>query len=223
MAYSEIEICALVERPELHAHRALLDRAWAPWVLGAQSLQPQPGLVETSEAEPRHTLLLWQSGVLVGSLISKRTDLSGFPDQGWDRVQRSAPGARICALAVSIDPAARGQGHSKRLLQAAKAHLGPFIVPVRPTAKPQGVEMADYLKQNNTAGLSVDPWLRTHQRVGGQIQGVSRDAMQLRAPWERWEAWLGEHPGTHPSLVGHLERHGDRGIYREDNVWVSHS
>lgn len=222
MDYSEIEICALVEGPELHAHRALLARAWAPWVLEARSVHPQPSLVETSEANPHHTLLLWASGTLLGSLIATRTDLSGFPDQGWDRVQRSATGERVCALAVSIDPAARGQGLSKRLLQAAKERLGPFIVPVRPTAKPRGLDMADYLNQNNTAGLSVDPWLRTHQRVGGRIHGVSRDAMQLKAPWEQWKGWLGERPSQHPSLVGHLERQDGVGIYREDNVWVRH-
>lgn len=222
MAYSEIEICALAERPETVSHRALLRSAWPSWVLDAQALRPQPGLVETSEAEPASTLLLWEGGTLVGSLIAKRTDLVGFPDEGWDLVQRSGPGDRLCALAVSVVPHARGRGHSRRLLQQAKARFGSFVVPVRPTSKPAGMTMDRYLERTTPEGLSQDPWLRTHQRLGGRIQGVSRSAMQLQAPWSQWEAWLGETPSAHPSLVGELVQVGELGRYSEDNVWVEH-
>ena len=203
-------------------HRAMLKRAWAPWVLEAKPLQRQAGLIGTSEAHPAHTLLLWEDGTLVGSLIARPTDVLGFPDEGWDRVAASKDGSRVCALAVTIATEARGRGHSKRLLAAAKARFGAFVVPVRPTAKPVGQDMADYLAQTTEEGLSVDPWLRTHQRIGGQVVGISARAMQMKAPWRQWEQWLGAAPQRHASLVGTLTRQGEMGLYSEANVWVQH-
>ncbi|MFT5585939.1 MAG: GNAT superfamily N-acetyltransferase [Cognaticolwellia sp.] len=222
MDYSEIQICALAERPALEEHRALLRRAWVPWVLEAAPLRSQPGLMETSETEAAHTLLLWEGGVLVGSLISRSTDLLGFPDEGWDAVAASENGDRVCALAVSIDPTARGKGHAKHLLLAAKERFGCFVVPVRPTDKPLGQDMSAYLKERTADGWSVDPWLRTHERLGGQVMGISRRAMQMNAPWGQWEQWLGPSPATHASLVGVLTKRGRMGFYSEDNVWVQH-
>ena len=179
MTYSEIQICALEERPALAEHRALLRRAWVPWVLDAAPVRPQPGLMETSEAEAAQSLLLWEGGVLVGSLISKSTNLLGFPDEGWDAVAASGNGDRVCALAVSIDPTARGKGHARRLLLSAKERFGCFVVPVRPTHKPLDQDMATYLKERTPDGWSVDPWLRTHERMGGRVMGISRRAMQM--------------------------------------------
>ncbi len=178
--------------------------------------------METSEAHPNHTLLLWQGGDLVGSLIARPTDVLGFPNEGWDKVAASGRGERVCALGVSIDPTARGRGHSKRLLAEAKARFGAFVVPVRPTAKPVGQAMEDYLTQTTIEGLSVDPWLRTHQRIGGRVMGVSARAMQMKAPWRQWEQWLGASPSKHNSLVGTLTQQGEMGLYSEANVWVQH-
>ena len=222
MTYSEIQICALEERPALVEHRALLRRAWVPWVLDAAPVRPQPGLMETSEAEAAQSLLLWEGGVLVGSLISKSTNLLGFPDEGWDAVAASGNGDRVCALAVSIDPTARGKGHARRLLLSAKERFGSFTVPVRPTHKPLGQDMATYLKERTADGWSVDPWLRTHERMGGQVMGISRRAMRMKAPWRQWQHWLGPSPETHASLVGVLQHVGEMGVYSEDNVWMQH-
>ena len=51
--------------------------------------------------------------------------------------------------------------------------MSKLIVPVRPSHKDRHphMSMADYAAKSRSDGLHPDPWIRTHQRIGGRIIG----------------------------------------------------
>lgn len=53
--------------------------------------------------------------------------------------------------------------------RATTAGLSAVVAPIRPTWKHRypNVSMADYATWAREDGLSIDPWIRTHQRIGG--------------------------------------------------------
>jgi hypothetical protein len=78
-------------------------------------------------------------------------------------------------------------------------------------------------------GLSEDPWLRTHVRAGGRLQGVAHRSTTVTAGLDRWRAWTGlpltddgltAIPGALAPLVVSVPL--DFGCYVEPNVWVDH-
>ncbi len=167
-----------------------------------------------------------------------------LPDGGWDWALFTATAQHavgttpnlLCALSITIDPAAQGRGLSGAMVRvmrrlAAEAGLARLIAPVRPTWKNRYplIPMATYAAWTTADGLPFDPWLRTHVRTGGRIVKPCLRSMSLQATVAGWEASTGlALPGsghyTVPALLAPLQvnRDADRGVYVEPNVWVEH-
>jgi len=167
-----------------------------------------------------------------------------LPDGGWDwalftaTAQHEAGTAPnlLCALSITIDPAAQGRGLSGVMVRtmrrlAAEAGFARLVAPVRPTWKNRYplIPMAAYAAWTTADGLPFDPWLRTHVRTGGTIVKPCLRSMSLQATVAGWEASTGlALPGsghyTVPDLLAPLQvnRDADRGVYVEPNVWVEH-
>ena len=105
------------------------------------------------------------------------------------------------------------------------------VAPIRPTWKHRYplVDMAEYAAWTRPDGLSVDPWIRTHQRMGARILRPAPNSMVIPgtvAEWEEWAAMPFPASGRYvvPDALGLLEvgREADLAVYREENLWVQH-
>ncbi|MGH2371346.1 MAG: GNAT family N-acetyltransferase, partial [Chloroflexota bacterium] len=129
--------------------------------------------------------------------------VAGLP-AGWDAVleqgireheEGRAP-TTLAALAIVVDPAHQGQGHSKIMLQAMRAvatkrGLGALIAPVRPTLKARYplTPMERYVRWREADGAPFDPWLRVHWRLGGEFLSIAPRSMVITGTVAEWEAW----------------------------------
>jgi len=78
-------------------------------------------------------------------------------------------------------------------------------------------------------GLHIDPWIRTHQRLGATVLGPAAGSMIITgtvAEWEEWAAVAFPETGQYVvpdalDLVS-IDREQDRGTYTETNLWMRH-
>jgi GNAT superfamily N-acetyltransferase len=139
---------------------------------------------------------------------------------------------RVCALAIIVAPSRRGAGLSSVMLThmcETAAQLGLLVAPVRPTLKEQHplVSTVAYTEWRREDGTHFDPWLRTHERLGGRIVGPAEDAMVIEGSRADWEGWTGlelsdDGDRVVPGALVPVRFAGGRGIYREPCVWVEH-
>ena len=100
---------------------------------------------------------------------------------------------------------------------------------MRPTWKERYplIPIERYAEWRRDDGSHFDPWLRVHERVGGQIVAPAPESMFMEAPVADWEAWTGmrfPEDGTYvfPGALAPLEVRGGVGRHVEPNVWVRH-
>jgi hypothetical protein len=168
------------------------------------------------------------------------TDLpSGYDDALVRAVQ--AREAAVPATTLSFMAAAVGSAHDKRGLatvvlqeltrRAHEAGLVHVIAPLRPTWKHRypTVPMDEYAGWTRSDGLSIDPWIRTHQRMGARVLGPAAKSMAIEGTVAEWEQWTGmAFPVTREYVVPDalnlvsIDRERDRGVYVEQNLWVQH-
>ncbi len=164
--------------------------------------------------------------------------VAGLPsgwDEGFEAGMTSAePATSLMAIAISVAPSRQGQGLSGRMIQtfvdnARAAGLDAVIAPVRPTWKERYplVPIDRYLGWRRADGTHFDPWLRVHERVGGQILAPALRSMFIEAPVGDWEEWTGmsfPSDGEYVFTGGLATLVVERGIgtHVEPNVWVLH-
>jgi hypothetical protein len=140
------------------------------------------------------------------------------------------------AVAALVDNRYRGQNLSaeilKQMKQLAKRHgLKDLLVPVRPIWKSRyPLQSIDgYAGWRRSDGLFYDPWLRTHQRLGGKIIKCVDSTYKVEGSIEDWQTWTGMvFPETGNYIVeGALEPvaidvESNIGVYHDPNVWMQH-
>lgn len=169
-------------------------------------------------------------------------DAASLPDGGLDavveaRFAEDAPEPTVlCALQILIAPECRGEGLSTRMIrrmrEIGRDHgLDTLIAPVRPTLKDRYplTPMERYIEWRRADGTHFDPWLRTHERIGGEILKVaphSTSSPGSVAEWESWTQMAFPKSGTYVvpgALVPvEIDRERDEGLYVEPNVWMAH-
>lgn len=166
-----------------------------------------------------------------------------LPHEGWDwllkvGVEQKKSGIipnSLGALSVSVADEYRKKGVAELILNEMKVlaknnGLSRLLVPVRPTRKHVYPLMAfkKYvnIKQNN---LSIDPWIRLHQKIGGRILNICTHSMRIEGTIQEWESWTGTRfyaSGNYHITQGlapcKIDFHSNRGIYLEPNIWVEH-
>ena len=163
---------------------------------------------------------------------------AGLPT-GWDEafelgMTSELPPTALSALAISVRPGRQGQGLAARMIEAFRAAgraagLSDLIAPVRPTWKERYplIPIERYLLWRRDDGAHFDPWLRLHERVGGEIVAAAPESMLIEAPVADWEDWTGmrfPEDGTYvfPGALAPLEVRDGVGRHVEPNVWVRH-
>ncbi|MGH2915697.1 MAG: GNAT family N-acetyltransferase [Solirubrobacteraceae bacterium] len=139
-------------------------------------------------------------------------------------------------MAVAVAPDHDRQGLARQVLQAlieraARAGLSRLVAPIRPTWKHRYplVVMAQYAIWTRDDGLSIDPWIRTHQRMGARILGPAPNSVVVTGTVADWEEWAGMPFPTSGAYVVpgalnlvEVDRERDIAIYREENLWLQH-
>jgi len=162
-------------------------------------------------------------------------DLPSGWDEGFVRGATSGrPGTALMAIAISVAPDRQGQRLSSRMIQtfvdnARTAGLTSVIAPVRPTWKERYplIPIEDYIEWRRDDGFHFDPWIRIHERVGGEIIAPAPQSMTIRLPVAKWEDLTGmRFPGDgeyiFPGGLATLVVSDGIGTHVEPNVWVLH-
>jgi GNAT superfamily N-acetyltransferase len=152
-----------------------------------------------------------------------------------DRANGRRPTA-LSALAAIVSPAHRGKGVSTLILRemialAARHGAGALIGPVRPTLKARYplTTMDRFVRWTTRDGAPLDPWIRTHWRLGGEILRVVPRTLVITGTVAEWEEWTDmRFPDSGPYVVPGalqpvtIDREADQGRYEDPNVWMRH-
>jgi GNAT superfamily N-acetyltransferase len=158
----------------------------------------------------------------------------GGVDWAIPQVRSDTQPTTLCALQAMVRSEEHGRGWSRVIVETMRrlAHehgLDCLIAPVRPTLKSRYplTPIERFVEWRRDDGLLVDPWLRTHERLGGEILGVAPESMRIEGTVEDWQEWTelafpedGEYI-VNGALVP-VRIHGGRGLYVEPNVWMRH-
>jgi hypothetical protein len=142
----------------------------------------------------------------------------------------------LCLMAVAVVNNETRRGLAGMALSALRtratdAGLDHVLAPVRPSLKPRYplTDMEVFAAWTREDGLSIDPWIRTHQRLGATILGPARRSMVITGTVAEWESWTEMvFPQTDhyvvPDALGlvEIDREADQGTYVEDNLWMQH-
>ena len=143
----------------------------------------------------------------------------------------------LSALQILIAPEYRGQGLSRRMIERmaeiGRDHgLDTLIAPVRPTLKERYplTPIERYLSWRRQDGTHLDPWLRTHERLGADIVKVAPESMRVSGTVAEWEEWTeialpesGAYVVPGALVPIEIDRERDEGVDLEPNVWMVHS
>jgi GNAT superfamily N-acetyltransferase len=169
-------------------------------------------------------------------------DVATLPEGGVDAVvearfsEAAAEPTVLCALQIVIAPEVRAQGLSSRMIrrmaEIGRDHgLDRLIAPVRPNLKHRYplVPMERYITWRRDDGTHLDPWLRTHERLGAPIVKVASESMRVPGTIAQWEEWTEmTFPESGSYVVAgalnpvEIDRERDEGLYVEPNVWMVH-
>jgi hypothetical protein len=196
---------------------------------------------------PAYDVLLLDEGRVIaggwGVPMQWDGSLADLPD-GYDgAIARSVDGHEanavpntLCLMAVAVvnnetRRGLAGMALSALRTRASDAGLDHVLAPVRPSLKPRYplADMETFAAWTREDGLSIDPWIRTHQRLGATILGPARRSMVIRgsvAEWESWTEMAFPQTGHYvvPDALGlvEIDREADQGTYVEDNLWMQH-
>ncbi|MFI9169336.1 hypothetical protein [Streptomyces lincolnensis] len=89
--------------------------------------------------------------------------------------------------------------------------------------------MARFMTWTRPDGDPLDPWLRTHHRMGARMLATAERSMTMTGSVAEWERWTGmTFPDSGPYIVPdaltplEIDRGNDHGELAEPNVWVRH-
>jgi GNAT superfamily N-acetyltransferase len=169
-------------------------------------------------------------------------DRQTLPEDGLDAALKAAFSERagepnvLCALQIVIASKYQGRGLSLRMI-ARMAELARFhgfealIAPVRPSLKHEYplTPIERYVEWRREDGTHVDPWLRTHERFGGELLKIAPRSMTILGKVGEWEEWAemafpesGAYVVPGALVPVEIDREADQGVYVEPNVWMHH-
>ncbi|MEZ5117693.1 MAG: hypothetical protein R2737_15645 [Candidatus Nanopelagicales bacterium] len=152
-----------------------------------------------------------------------------------DRADGRAPDTFVLCAGI-VRPDRHGRGLAADLVTslcdlAEERGLAQVIAPVRPTLKPRYplTPIDEYVTWTREDGSPLDPWLRTHLRIGGRILATAPRSQVMTGTVAQWEGWCsmafpasGDYVIPDGLSVLTVDRDQDLGTYVEPNVWVRH-
>jgi GNAT superfamily N-acetyltransferase len=147
-----------------------------------------------------------------------------------------APADTLAMLAVQVRSDVRGRGLAGAALTALRDLAGPtgcarVICPVRPTLKARYplTPIDRFATWTRPDGEPLDPWIRTHTRLGARILAPAPRSQVITGTVAEWETWTGMvFPDTGDYVIPdglatlRVDVAADTGVYVEPNVWLRH-
>lgn len=243
---SALEIFTTADRSDLeYESRTVFRERWPEFIF--HDPIPHRYMGRVKEYFSQFSILLTDNGQLVaggwGVPIFWDGELSGLPT-GYDGALRQSViehedgqvQTALSFMAAAVAPSYDRRGLAAEVLRvlterADSTGLCYVIAPLRPTLKHQWpkVAMAEYATWTRADGFSVDPWIRTHQRLGAEILVPASSSMVIEGTVTEWESWTelkfpttGDYviPGALNLVSINLEQ--NQGRYVEENLWVRH-
>jgi len=233
-----------VERPDLVERLDSLSDPWPEFIHHANCNRLWHVM---RERFPQFQLILYDEEndrpLGRGQTIPVRWDgsVDGLPGGVDDAVEHGAALAdgeanTLCAIVAVLDRAAQGHGLSGLVIDAmrsaaADGGLDCLIAPVRPTLKDRYplTPIERYVRWRREDGHAFDPWIRVHERLGGEMLGIAERSMSVEGTVREWEGWTamsfpesGEYVLPQALVPVEIDREADRGRYVEPNVWMRH-
>ncbi|NEA64773.1 hypothetical protein [Streptomyces sp. SID12488] len=151
------------------------------------------------------------------------------------REQGVAPDTLVICGAV-VTPSLKGRGLAGETLTALRrtaldAGLTRVIAPVRPTTKARYplTPIETFMRWRRPDGTALDPWIRTHERLGAEILAAAPASQTMTGTVTQWEKWTGlDLPASGEYVVPdglgllRVDLAADEGVYQEPNVWMRH-
>jgi hypothetical protein len=241
-----MHVVTSAERPDLEEEARVAFRVrWPEFIFHDPISKQLIPLVE--EYFPQFDVMLLDDERVVaggwGVPLSWDGTVADLPD-GYDgALARSVQGheSGVSSTTLSFMAAAVGNGETKKGLagqvltalrdRAVESGLTHVIAPLRPTLKPKYplTSMEQFAGWTRADGLSIDPWIRTHQRMGATVLAPAARSMVITgsvAEWESWTEMVFPESGSYvvPDALGlvEIDRDRDIGTYIEENLWVQH-
>ena len=150
---------------------------------------------------------------------------------------RGAPPDTLVLAAAQVHPDRRGRGIAGELLTAMRRladerGLARVIAPVRPTLKARYplTPIDQFAAWTRDDGAPLDPWIRTHWRLGARIIATAPRSQTMVGTVAEWETWTdmlfpasGDYVIPNGLTVLQIDREADQGTYVEPNVWLQHT
>lgn len=114
---------------------------------------------------------------------------------------------------------------------AQRNGLHRLIAPVRPSWKHRYplTPIENYVRWRRADGQLLDPWMRTHERLGARVATPLPRSLRITGTVPDWESWTdlaypesGDYVFPGGLATVHIDRKADRGTYQEPNVWLIH-
>ncbi len=226
--------------------QAIAAKVWPRYLVEASDIAQADVQFEMSHAEFRKRFPAFgirsQSDsklIAYANAVFLKTDFSQnhLPEGGWNAVieagaRREIPNC-LSLVVANVDPEFQSLKLSYHLIEKAKEialhhKVKKLIAPVRPSHKHlhPDISFGDYVQLLRPDGSFQDPWLRAHQKAGGQMLNVCSRSVQVFASLKRWNEWTGQTfsqsgeyqiEGGIASLA--ISAEAGTGLYTEPNVW----
>lgn len=150
--------------------------------------------------------------------------------------ENAVPADTLCIMAAAVRQDRQGAGLAGKVLaalreRATSARLVRVIAPVRPALQSRYplTPMENFARWARADGAHIDPWIRTHQRLGGTILAPAPRSMMITGTVTDWENWTrmafpetGQYVVPDALDLVSINREEDHGTYAETNLWMQH-
>ena len=234
-------------RPDLEARvPELFAEHWPEFIFHDLGVKP----FSERRAEYFADLDFWaldDDGRLVGACygvpIAWDGTVEGLPAGYTDSLARSVTGHEagvtpdtLVVMGAMVRTDEQGRGWAAAVLTALREAgvargLTRVIAPVRPTTKSRYplTPIAQFATWTRADGLPLDPWMRTHARLGAQVIAPAPRSQTMTGSVADWEKWTGlALPASGDYVIPdgldllHVDREADTGTYHDPNVWMRH-
>lgn len=164
---------------------------------------------------------------------------AGYSDSLVRAVEGHEKGERpnaLVVMAAQVHPGRRGQGLAGEFLSAMRRiaeerRWARMVAPVRPTLKSRYplTPIEQFASWKRKDGQPLDPWLRTHQRLGAKVIGTAPASQTMTGTVSQWEEWTAMRlPASGVYVIPdglstlRIDLDDDSGVYVEPNVWMQH-
>ncbi len=224
----------------------LFGDGWPNFITADQLVKRYIGAVRELFAD-LELVLLDPSDVLVAAgwavPIQWDGDPAHLPEGYADSLVRAVEGHErrilpdtMVIMAAQVHPDRRGQGLAAELLtamrqQAQERDWHRVVAPVRPTLKARYplTPIDRFVTWTRGDGAPLDPWLRTHHRLGATVVATAPRSQIMTGTVAQWEQWTdmqfpdsGDYVIPGGLSILQIDRGADAGTYTEPNVWMQH-